>query len=201
MIEGFLYDVFGEMPAQRLNKCRQIYHLARTCEPDGAFVDLGTWLGHSTIAMTVGSLENDRERLVYTVDTFSDRKGWIGEPYGEEDMAVFHANLLKAKTALAALGYSYFVVIHLRTDASELGQTWPNIPIALLHWDLGCDSKLEDDLADWMPHVTLGGHMVVHDTMDNRFGAVEVLDIPGWTSPRHLGAGLHLVTREEENGQ
>ena len=201
MIEGFLYDVFGEMPAQRLTKCRQIYHLARMCEPEGAFVDLGTWLGYSTIAMTVGSLENDRERIVYTVDTFTEREGWAGEPYGEEDMIVFHENLSKSKVAAGSSGYPYFVVVHIHADALEVAEGWPDIPIALLHWDLGCGNRLEEDLAAWMPYIVPGGSLVAHDTMDGRFRAVEALNIPGWTSPRHLGAGLHLIMREESNGQ
>lgn len=201
MLEGFMYEVFGEMPAQRLQKCRTIYHLAKSSRVKGSMVDLGTWHGYSTIAMTKGALENTDPRIVYTVDDFAERHGWIGEPYGEEDMRVFHDNLHKANVASRG---KPFVVTHLRTDVLELGQTWPDIPIALLHWDTGCDNRLEDDLRAWLPHLTEGAALLVHDTMDNRFGAnvlLQQLAIEGWLYDyRALSAGLQMAIKRSPHG-
>lgn len=200
-IETLLYETFGPetLPAQRVQKCQTVYHLARTCSVPGYFVDLGTWHGYSAIAMAAGAQEsNARPRYTFTVDAYTHRHGWAGEPYEEEDKAIFEANRLKADAALEREGLPMLQLFLHRADALQWGARWLS-PIALLHWDLGCDNRVEKDLEVWLPHVVTGGGILIHDTMDHRFGALALLEKleaanKVW-APKTLPAGLQFAIR------
>jgi hypothetical protein len=200
-LETLLYEVFGEgnLPLQRVQKCKAIYNLARTCEVPGCFVDLGTWHGYSSIAMAVGAQENSLQpRPVFTIDTFTDRQGWAGEPYGEEDRTIFVANRLKADSLLIHEGGEMTNLYLHQADALQWAGRWGS-SIALLHWDLGCGNRVEKDIEAWFPHMAVGGGIAIHDTMDHRFGALALLEKMESKSqvwaPRTLPAGIQLAVK------
>lgn len=169
--------VFQDMPEPRREKCQSLYflaskvgaeittHEARKLHP--AIVELGTYHGNGAIALTLGAKQNRlntaRSPLhVFTVDDYSNRKGWAGEEYVPEDRDICLGNFMLA-------GVEPHMVY---ADVSTAAATW-NVPILLLFWDCGCGEPMRQHILAWDYHVIRYGIIAMHDTYSGEFGAEE----------------------------
>lgn len=165
-----LHKLF-KMPMPRELKCRTLFRLAQEAREPGCIVELGTFHANGAISLYWGTACGENLQ-VYSVDDYTEKKGWSGEPYGPEDRNIAVANLRAVGANWTAMGG----VILLGLDAQAAAQKWhPKNPIALLFWDLGCQNRVEEDLALWLPLVRERGVIAVHDTATGRLGAEQAL--------------------------
>ena len=161
-----------KMPRPRAEKCNSLYDLARKAQKPGVIVELGTFHGTGAIALYFGSAAGDC-LSVFTIDAYSERKGWAGESYGPKDRRIAQRNYHKAGICP---NISYFRPFFspIQQNVQDAVITWVS-QISLLFWDLGCQSSIEDDLTAWWPHLRPGATIALHDTMDGRLGAESAL--------------------------
>jgi len=151
------YDIHMLSPFNR-KKTTAFYELARSAPPSGVIVELGSHHGIGTAALYYGSLDGNRCPVI-ALDAFSPMHGWIGEPYGPEDMAIWLHNMREENIEVDLY----------RMDALGALQEWKRGISLLLH-DLGCKKRMPKDVMDWEEHVILGGTIAMRDIDDYSMG-------------------------------
>lgn len=137
------------------DECKLLFENARDCKAEGVIMEIGSYLGRSTSALCLGTLATTppgKPTMVYTVDP---HHGWPrkkgGSTYPE---FILHMKRLHLMSVVKPI-----------TGTSEQAHVDWNKPIRFLFIDGMHDYpavKLDYDL--WVPHVTKGGVIALHDT-------------------------------------
>jgi predicted O-methyltransferase YrrM len=138
-----------------------LYQLAREVPAGGTIVELGSWMGGSTIMLAAGSLSGPRAK-VSAVDCFAlisetsleyaDRVPEEGPDY----FARFQSNIRRAGVES--------VVEPIRSLTTPAARAWQGPPIDLLFID--ANHYYEDvarDFIEWAVHCAVGSICVFHD--------------------------------------
>lgn len=128
---------------------------------EGVIVELGSFHGKGTIA-----LAKEAKVFVFSIDDFSEKRGWINERYGPEDEAIYWKNIEEAGVIDK--------VIQMKMTVEEAAGRWEQ-DIGLLYWDLGMRDRIRDDFASWNPHVIEGGLFIIKDTPQDNLGSFTVV--------------------------
>ena len=139
------------------NLAKQLTDLASQVE-EGCIVELGSYHGKGTVA-----LAREAKVPVFTIDDYSEKRGWIGERYGPEDEEVFW------------LTVGDLEIIQLKMTHENAALAWEE-PIGLLYWDPGVVGRFANDFVVWSPHIVIGGLFIIKDTPSNHLGTFEVIE-------------------------
>jgi hypothetical protein len=142
-------------------KSTALFNLAKQAH-DGIIIELGCFRGQGSIALWYGA-QDGHQCDVYAVDDYSEKQGWIGEPYGPQDRPEWFRN-----TALAGVQVEL-----LEAEGRALATDFP-FPVALLVWDMGTRNRAVQDVQAWSPHILPGGLLAIRDIDDGSLGANDV---------------------------
>jgi predicted O-methyltransferase YrrM len=146
-------QVWPELQWDHRPSARRLYALAREGPGDGAIVEIGSYLGNSTIYLAAGSMAVHREE-VHAVD-----------PHTEQSMTELPTRIPASDTFLENLsrfGVREHVVYH-RRPSSEAARLWDHGPVRLLYIDgLHTYESVIEDMTCWRPHLA-ADHVVVFD--------------------------------------
>lgn len=192
--EGLMAELFmAQFPDKyhnsRIDKARSLYRLAKLARV-GRILELGTYHGCGAIALAWGAAAGKRNLVVQTCDDFKEKKGWIGEPYGPEDMKIFLGNVARAEVKVELFNCT-------EEELYPKWEQWKH-PIALLFWDIGGD-RLLSDFIKWHSFIAPGGAFAIHDTADCKFGFQQVRAIAlatgTWTFERQMPGYVYVLRR------
>ncbi|PWE17063.1 hypothetical protein DDZ18_10200 [Marinicauda salina] len=154
-VSGFLEPDEGEA----------LFRQASAVAAPGAFVEIGSWCGRSTVYL--GRAARRAGRLVFAVDHHrGSEEHQPGEGY--HDPELFDAELGRVDTlpafrrTIAHAGLED-AVIAMVGDSAAIGRAWSG-PVSFLFIDGG--HAMETALADyraWAGHVAPGGVLAIHD--------------------------------------
>ena len=139
-----------------------LYDLARQVPAEGTIVELGSWMGRSTIVLGAGSLSKPRA-TVYAVDLFAERKDVNAAEYSphldasESDyLPVFDRNIRGAGVEA--------VVVPIRGMTIEAARQWRGPRIDLLFIDADHSYEgVRNDFLEWSSHCKQGAWCAFHD--------------------------------------
>jgi len=152
-VDGWLFD--GE--------ARLLFELARQARPGGVIVEIGSWMGKSTICLAKGSEMGSRLKI-YAIDPH------IGSEEHHTTGKVWTFDQFQANIRNAAVQDSIVPLVKMSTDAAKDF----NHPVSLLFIDGAHDyDSVKADFEAWYPKVINGGTVAFHDTT-------------GWEGPRRL---------------
>ena len=152
-VDGWLFD--GE--------ARLLFELARTADPAGVIVEIGSWKGKSTICLAKGSEAGPRLK-VYAIDPHigSEEHHATGQVWTFEE---FQKNIRNAGVQDS--------VVPLVKMSVEAAQDF-SLPVSIVFIDGAHDyDSVKADFEAWFPKVIEGGVVAFHDTT-------------GWDGPRRL---------------
>jgi hypothetical protein len=138
-----------------------LYDLAQQVPSEGTIVELGSWMGRSTILLGAGSLSKPRA-TIYAVDLFAN----IGvtsnlyQPFLDaEDPDYFP----RFEENIRAAGVDS-VVVPIRGETVEAASRWdgPRIDLLFIDADHSFEGVRGDFLA-WVPHCRIGARCAFHD--------------------------------------
>jgi len=133
-IPGWLTDEEGEA----------LYELARACNGDGVIVEIGSWMGKSTVCLGLGS-QAGRSVPIYAIDPHADHR------FGDFKTNVERAGIAELVRPIASLS---------QPAADGFAE-----PIELLFVDGSHEYDLVlEDFEKWVPKVVDGGWVAFHDT-------------------------------------
>jgi len=144
----------------RVKKCRMLFQLAQ--DANGSIVELGSYHGMSTIALSLGS-----KHQVYAIDDWN-RTGWVNERYTQRDYQMFNINIDCAGVDVEVFNQSI----------ENVAMFW-NMPVSMIFWDTGVEDCLINHFRLWHKHLVKGGLFLVHDTVDYRLGWNELQAFSG----------------------
>jgi predicted O-methyltransferase YrrM len=138
-----------------------LYQLAREAPLGGTIVELGSWMGGSTIMLAAGSLSGPRAK-VYAVDIFTivsenllEYAGRVSED-GRDYLARFQSNIRQAGVES--------VVEPVQSLTVPAARAWRGPEINLLFVDASHYYKdVARDFAEWSVHCAPGSWCVFHD--------------------------------------
>lgn len=153
----------------RMAKSLGLYRLAASAPSSGTIVELGAYHGNGAVSLAAGA---GGKRIVFTIDDFDHHVDWVGNNPGRADKALLLLNIQESRLPISWIDRS----------TEEMAKIWWQ-PIALLFWDTGSDS-LVDDFEVWSKHLVSGGMFVMHDTDERQFHSDEVTRLAverGWS--------------------
>lgn len=128
---------------------RRLYHLAASGPGEGAIVEIGSFLGNSTIFLAASGRDT-----VHAIDPH-DEQSMTQVPGEESTSAQFLANLERFDVRDR--------VVYHRTTSVEAADGWEGGPVRLLFIDgLHTYDAVRDDYRAWQPHLA-AEHVVVFD--------------------------------------
>jgi predicted O-methyltransferase YrrM len=142
-----------------------LYQLAQQASPNGVIVEIGSYLGRSTIALAKGSLRGPKIS-VYAIDPHesTDLSGWS---YNSEDHYIFLKNIL-----LAGIAKNVKVINLFSWQAAS---SWGK-PISLLFIDGNHQyDDVRKDFDTWSRFIIPGGYAALHDSVDPSGGPYRVI--------------------------
>lgn len=157
---------------------RRLGYLASQVPNSQAIVEIGSFYGRSTGFLAAGSRAGHQAR-VFAVDVWKHGGGC--------ELEVFEAFLAQASLRQ--------MVQPLPGRSTEVSQWW-NLPIGLLFIDGAHDwENVKADFESWMPHLSAGGWLAVHDYHPaypdvKRFMDLRVMGSPDWRSATVTGVSL-----------
>jgi MMP 1-O-methyltransferase len=136
-----------------------LFNLASELPLSGTYVEIGSWLGLSTIAFSTGLLANvNVGARVYSVDT------WNGSPEHQSLAEIRNQTALETYNRnIQEAGISTYVTA-VRGESSNLARSWKHGPIDMLFvdGDHSYDACL-GDLECWSPLLAPRGRILGHD--------------------------------------
>ncbi len=169
-VDGWLYEA----------ETRLLFDLARTADPSGVIVEIGSWKGKSTICLAKGS-EAGPKLKVYAIDPHvgseehqvGGRKVWTFDE--------FQANIRKAGVEAS--------VVPLVKPSTEAAKDFTQ-PVSLVFIDGAHDyDSVKSDFEAWFPKVIPGGMVAFHDT-NNCAGPRRLVRTALFCNPQIRGAGF-----------
>jgi predicted O-methyltransferase YrrM len=142
-----------------------LYVAARDVPVDGPLLEIGSYLGKSTLYLAAAARE--RGCLVVTVDhhrgSEEHQPGWEYHDPSLVDDATGRIDTLPGfRRTIAAAGVED-VVVAVLARAETLAGLWTR-PLALLFLDGShTDESAQRDYECWAPHVAAGGVLAIHD--------------------------------------
>jgi hypothetical protein len=137
-----------------------LYELATKVPAGGTIVELGSWMGGSTIMLAAGS-ESGPKAKVHAVDLF-DVVGETSIEYADRVdgvpyfLATFRENIRRAGVEST--------ITPVQASSVPAGKAWSGPPIDLLFVDANhYYHAVRDDFLAWAPHCRLGVPIVFHD--------------------------------------
>lgn len=149
-----------------LQEAEVLYNVARSVK-EGCIVEIGSFRGKSTVALCLGS-QMGSEVPVFAIDPHEIFKGVLGGKFGPEDRKAFFQNMIKTDC--------YNIVRLINLPSEKAGAGWKD-PISFL-WIDG-DHQYEavkKDFEVWEPHVSVGGKIAFHDSINPALGPVKVIE-------------------------
>jgi len=130
-----------------------LYQLGQFNEKNGVIVEIGSWKGKSTVALSLGATKAHSEKI-YAIDP---HRVMPEEGYLEDTEAAFRNNIERAGIADR--------VVPMIMTSEDAAKGW-NQPVRLL-WIDG-DHRYQPtklDFSLWEPHLVEGGILAMHDTI------------------------------------
>ncbi len=146
-----------------------LYQAAAQVKIEGAFLEIGSYCGKSTIYL--GAAAQATERLLFAVDHHrGSEENQIGWPHHDPDLVDPQTNKLDTlptfRRTIANAGLEATVVA-IVGDSIAVGSVW-NTPLALLFIDGGHGQlPAHQDFQTWVPHLAVGGALLIHDVFPN----------------------------------
>ena len=138
-----------------------LYTLAREVPPGKAIVELGAWLGKSTIMLAAGSMAGSRAP-VYAVDFFA-LSGDAGYDYSIFLDSGSHDYLSMFLRNIRDSGLSS-IVTPVKSSTVEAARTWTGPSVGLLFIDANHNyHAVLNDFQAWMGHCSLAARVLFHD--------------------------------------
>ena len=147
------------------SECLLLFELASQVS-SGCIVEIGSYRGRSTVALALGSLQNEKVP-VYAIEPHETFKGILGGDFCPNDRAYFFKNILRTGVGQ---------IVHLINLNSEVASKGWNKDITLLfidgdhHWE-----AVKRDFHCWEPFVNKDGLILFHDSLDLNLGPSKVI--------------------------
>lgn len=156
---------------------------------DGVIIEVGSFRGKSTVALSIGSREG-HNAPVYAIDPHEEFHGPLGGIFGPNDRKVFYENML------ATGAWANVRLVNLSSEVITAG--WDK-PVGLL-WIDGDHSYegVRRDFEVWLPHLLPGAPIILDDT--DRGGVKQFVDellADGWQVTRQIGK-MRAIARVAE---
>lgn len=152
----------GFMPA---DEGLALYDAARGVEPDGPFLEVGSYCGKSAIYLGAAAIAADR--VLFALDhhrgSEENQAGWEWHEPDLVDPEIGRMDTLPIfRRTIHDAGLEGNVVA-LVGDSPTVGGVWAT-PLALLFIDGGHGSEpAHRDYEIWVPRVLIGGRLLIHD--------------------------------------
>jgi MMP 1-O-methyltransferase len=152
----------GFMPA---GEGLALYAAALTATVDGPLLEVGTWMGKSTLYLAAAARE--RKTHVVTVDhhrgSEEHQPGWDYHDAALVDPVVGKVDTLPHYRRTTATAGVEDVVVAVVAPSETLAALW-STPLAFVFLDGShTDESAQRDLAAWAPHLMPGGTLAIHD--------------------------------------
>jgi predicted O-methyltransferase YrrM len=152
----------GFMPA---DEGLALYDAAVAAVADGPLVEIGSWMGKSTLYLAAAARE--RKTYVVTVDhhrgSEEHQPGWDYHDESLVDPDVGRIDTLPHFRRTTAGAGVEDVVVGVIAKSETLAFLWA-LPVAFLFLDGShTDESAQRDLACWAPHLAPGGTLAIHD--------------------------------------
>ena len=144
----------------------QLLHELAAAAGGGAIVEVGSYRGRSTVALSLGAAEG-QGAPVYAIEPHEPFRGALGGEFGPEDRGHFFRNMLAAES------YRNVRLVNLSSEVVTPG--WKQ-PVALL-WIDG-DHRYEGvarDFSCWEPHLTDTARIAFDDSVDPGLGPYRLI--------------------------
>lgn len=130
-------------------------------EAEGDIVEIGSWLGRSTVFLAKGCQIAHPNSVVHAIDTFEGTPG--KETLYHDSLAENETIFERFKANLIAVGLQDYVVSH-RMQSKEARPLFNTAQVRLLFVD-GCHKyeAVMQDINLWQPLLSPGGHLLLHD--------------------------------------
>ena len=156
----------GFMPA---DEGLALYDAAVAATADGPLVEIGSWMGKSTLYLAAAARE--RKTYVVTVDhhrgSEEHQPGWDYHDESLVDPDVGRIDTLPHFRRTTATAGVEDVVVGVIATSEVLASLWA-LPVAFLFLDGShTDESAQRDLACWRPHLARGGTLAIHDVFPN----------------------------------
>jgi len=138
----------------------------------GCVVEVGSYLGKSTVAMAAAVKPNV---MVWAVDMWDNRN--MGKIEAKDTFPEFLKNTEE---------YRGSVIAYIRKPSVEAAATWTGeIDLLLIDADHTYEGALAD-LDGWVPHLKRGGVLIMHDYTEKAAGVAEAFAAFRVTCPRPM---------------
>lgn len=148
-----------------LEEAQLLYTLAREAR-DGAIVEVGSYRGRSTTALSLGARDG-HDLPVFAVEPHEPFTGVLGGEFGPEDRGAFYRTMLETEA------YQNVRLVNLSSETVTPG--WQQ-PVSLL-WIDGDHSYpgVQRDFRCWEPHLAPGAVAVFDDSVDPKLGPYRLI--------------------------
>src|SRR3954467_4365826 len=146
------------------NEGLALYDAAMNAATDGPFVEVGSWMGKSTLYLPAAARE--RKTYVVTVDhhrgSEEHQPGWEYHDASLVDPDVGRIDTLPHFRRTTATAGVEDVVVAVIAPSAVLAGLW-GPPLAFLFLEGShTDESAQRDYAGWAPHVAEGGTLAIH---------------------------------------
>jgi predicted O-methyltransferase YrrM len=136
-------------------EARKLIELARNVPAGTVIVEIGTFRGRSTIALALGAIAGNANR-VYAVDPHVEFQGVFGGQFGPSDQAELYRNLVRARVGRIV------AVVSLSSQAAAHAWNQQNIGLLWIDGDHRYPA-VSADYYDWSRFVVPSGLVAFHD--------------------------------------
>ena len=134
---------------------RRLIELARNVPAGEVIVEIGTFRGRSTIALALGAIMGNANR-VYAIDPHVEFQGVFGGQFGPSDQAELYGNLVKARVG------HIVAVVSLSSQAAAHAWTQKNVGLLWIDGDHRYAAVCAD-FNSWYRFVARDGLVAFHD--------------------------------------
>jgi predicted O-methyltransferase YrrM len=145
-----------------------LYTAAQTVR-DGCIVEIGSYLGRSTVALALGTSAGFYVP-VYAIDPHEDFRGILASNFrfGPSDRTHFMQNMLRVEVTE--------IVRPVSLSSEYVTASWPDA-VALLWIDGDHRYKaVKRDLTCWLPHLRPDATIIFHDATNPQIGPLHVIE-------------------------
>lgn len=153
-------------------EARLLYELSQDVPPGGTIVELGSWMGRSTIVLGSASLSGPRA-MVYAVDLFTTSAPADSKTYAQfldhdvsDYLSLFQSNIRAAGVEE--------IVVPVRGLTTTTGREWTGPRIDLLFIDADHSYEgVRNDFLEWVGHCSPGARCAFHDYFNVDYRGVQ----------------------------